>query len=107
MLIRVSKSRGKAQKTHKNTPTSPYNRKANGLKVEVAVKSSKLLFRKTAKGGDDFYLRFLAERNIPSQGVNSSPVQRLRNRRARTLLPTTGNLLEPRNLNISHERERS
>ena len=76
------------------------------MKVEVAVKSAKLLLRKAAKGGDDFYLGFLAERNIPSQGVKSSPVQRLRNRRTRTLLPTTGNLLEPRNLNISHERER-
>ena len=27
------------------------------------------------------------------------------NRRTRTLLPTTGNLLEPRTLNTSHERE--
>ena len=91
----------------KNTPTSPYNRKANVLKVEVAVKSAKLLLRKTAKGGDDFYLGFLAERNIPSQDIGSSPVQRLINRRTRTLFPTTGNLLEPRNLNTSHEREKS
>ena len=74
--------------------------------MEVAVKSAKLLLRKAAKGGDDFYLGFLAERNIPSQDVKSSPVQRLRNRRTRTLLPTTGNLLEPRNLNkVMRERE--
>ena len=86
-------------------PTSPYNSKANG-KAEAAVKSAKRLLRKTAQGGDDFYLGLLAERNIPSQGVGSSPVQRLMNRRTRTLLPTTGNLLEPRTLNTNHEREK-
>ena len=52
------------------------------------------------------YLGFLAEHNIPSQGIGSSLIQRLMNRRTRTLLPTTGNLLEPRNLNISHERDK-
>ncbi|XP_066022566.1 uncharacterized protein [Pocillopora verrucosa] len=60
----------------------------------------------TAKGGNDFYLGLLAERNIPSQGIGSSPVQRLMNRRTRTLLPTTGSLLEPRTLSSSHEREK-
>ena len=84
---------------------SPYNSKANG-KAEAAVKSAKRLLRKTAKGKDEFYLGLLAERNIPSQGVGSRPVQRLMNRRTRTLLPTTGNLLEPRTLNTSHEREK-
>ena len=88
-----------------HTPTSPYNSKANG-KVEAAVKSAKRLLRKTAKGGDDFYLGLLAERNIPSQGIGSSPVQRLMNRRTRTLLPTTSNLLEPKNLKTSNGREK-
>lgn len=85
--------------------TSPYNSKANG-KVEAAVKSAKHLLRKTTKGGDDFYSRLLAKHNIPSQVIGSSPVQRLMNRRTRTLLPTTSNLLEPRNPNTSHEREK-
>ena len=85
--------------------TSPYNSKANG-KVEAAVKSAKRLLRKTAKAGDDFYLGLLAERNTPSQGIGSSPVQRLMNRRTRTLLPTTSTLLEPRTLNSAHEREK-
>ena len=52
--------------------TSPYNSKANG-KVDAAVKSAKKLLRRTAKGGNDFYLGLLAERNIPSQGIGSSP----------------------------------
>ena len=85
--------------------TTPYNSKANS-KVEAAVKSAKKLLRRTAKGGNDFYLGLLAERNIPSQGIGSSPVQRLMNRRTRTLLPTTGSLLEPRTLSSSHEREK-
>ena len=55
----------------KHLPTYLQNSKANG-KVEAAVKSAKRLLRKTAKGG----LGFLAERNIPSQGFGSSPVQR-------------------------------
>lgn len=72
--------------------TSPYNSKANG-KVEAAVKSTKKLLRKTAKGGDDLYLGLLAERNTPSQGIGSSPAQRFMNRRTRTLLLTTCTLL--------------
>ena len=89
----------------KRIPTYPHNSKANG-KVEAVVKSARRLLRKTAKGGEDFYLGFLSERNIPSQGFGNSPVQRPINGETRTLRPTTGNLLEPRNLNTSHEREK-
>ena len=89
----------------KHIPTSPHYSKANG-KVEAAVKSAKRLLRKTAKGGDDFYLGCLCKRNIPSQGFGSSPVQRLTNGGTRTLRPTKGNLLEPKNLNTNHEREK-
>ena len=77
--------------------TSPYNSKANG-QVEAAVKSAKKLLRKTAKGGNDFYLRLLVIRNTQSQGIGSSPAQRHMNRRTRTLLPTTSTLLESRPL---------
>ena len=66
-------------------PTSPYKSKANG-KVEAVLKSAKRLLRKSDKAGDDFYLGLFAERNIPSQGIGISPVQRLMNRRTRTLL---------------------
>ena len=85
--------------------TSPYNSKANG-KVEAAVKYAKTLLRKTAKGGDNFHLGLLAVRNTPSQGIGSSPAQRLMNRRTRTLLPTTSTLLEPRSLSTNQEREK-
>ena len=83
--------------------TSPYNSKANG-KVEAAVCVLKKLLRKTAKGGNDFYLGLLAERNIPSQGIGSSPVQRLMNRGQGHYCPQ---LVLSWNLSSSHERERS
>ena len=88
-----------------HTVTSPYNSQANG-KTEAAVKSAKKLLRKTSKGGEDYYLGLLAQHNTPSQGIGSSPVQRLMNRRTRTLLPTAGTLLEPRSFSANHEREK-
>ena len=86
--------------------TSPYDSKANG-EVEAAFKFAKNLLRKIAKGGgNDFYLGLLAELNTPSQGIGSSPVQRLMNRRTRAPLPTAGTLLKPGTLNTSHEKEK-
>ncbi|XP_014678323.1 PREDICTED: uncharacterized protein LOC106818112 [Priapulus caudatus] len=79
---------------------SPYNSKANG-KAESSVKAAKRMLRKAKKSGTDPYLALLEIRNTPTQGMGSSPMQRLNNRRARTLLPMTPNLLKPRN------RERS
>ena len=48
------------------------------------------------------------ERNIPSQGIENSPVQRLmdRNWGTRTLLPTISNPPEPSNLNTSQQGEK-
>lgn len=87
-----------------HTTASPHNSKANG-KVESAVKVAKRMLRKTAKSGEDQYLALLNIRNAPTQGVDSSPAQRLMGRRTRTLLPTTKSLLEPRNPLNPHEME--
>ena len=78
------------------TTTSPHHSKANG-KVESAVKVAKRMLRKTAKSSEDQYLALLNIRNAPTQGIDSSPAQRLLGRRTRPLLPTTKSLLEPRN----------
>jgi hypothetical protein len=83
---------------------SPYNSKANG-KAESSVKAAKRMLRKTKKSGTDPYLALLEIRNTPTQGIGSSPMQRLNNRRARTLLPMTPNLLKPRVINLETERE--
>ena len=85
---------------------SPHNSKANG-KAESAVKSAKRLLRKTSKGGEDQYLALLSVRNTPTQGVDSSPAQRLMNRRTRTLLPVTTRMLEPRTTRREPVRERN
>jgi hypothetical protein len=44
----------------------------------------------------DPYLALLTWRNTPTEGLNSSPVQRLMGRRTRTPLPTSANLLKPK-----------
>ncbi|XP_028416747.1 uncharacterized protein K02A2.6-like [Dendronephthya gigantea] len=75
--------------------SSPGNSKANG-KAESAVKMAKRLIRKAVEGGADPYLAILDYRNTPTQGMESSPAQRLLNRRTRTLLPTTSKLLQPK-----------
>lgn len=87
-----------------HTTTSPHHSKGNG-KVESAVKIAKRMLRKTAKSGEDQYLALLNIRNTPSQGLDSSPAQRLMGRRTRTLLPTTKSLLEPRNPLNAYETE--
>ena len=84
--------------------TSPYHSKSNG-KAEAAVKVAKRLLKKTARNGEDQYLALLTQRNIPTEGLKSSPVQRMMNRRTRTLLPTTKKLLEPRNIDPEKERK--
>ena len=82
---------------------SPHHSRANG-KVESAVKKAKNILRKSDKAHSDTYLALLDQRNTPTQGMGSSPVQRLMNRRTRTLLPTKANLLQPRAVNPAQER---
>lgn len=50
---------------------------------------------KAVAARQDPYLAMLDHRNTPSQGLNTSPAQRLLSRRTRTLLPTTNTLLKP------------
>ncbi|KAK3743000.1 hypothetical protein QZH41_007217, partial [Actinostola sp. cb2023] len=75
--------------------SSPGNSKANG-KAESAVKTAKNLMKKSLEAGTDLYTAILDYRNTPTQGLETSPAQRLMNRRTKTLLPTTKRLLQPR-----------
>ena len=68
--------------------------KSNG-KVENAVGAAKRLMKKAKKNSSDAYLALLDYRNTPTQGLDTNPAQRLMNRRTKTLLPTTKNLLVP------------
>lgn len=71
--------------------SSPYYPKANG-KAESAVKTAKTLL---TKNKDDQFLALLNHRNTPNE-TGTSPSQSFLNRRTRTLVPTSRNLLKPR-----------
>ena len=56
--------------------SSPRHAKSNGKAVS-AVKVTKKIFKKVPRDNKDPWLALLVQRNIPTQGVSSSPVQRL------------------------------
>ena len=75
--------------------SSPYHARSNG-KVEKAVNTAKRILKKAVLDHKDPYLALLDWRNTPTEGLDSSPVQRLMGRRTRTLLPTSARLLKPK-----------
>lgn len=64
--------------------SSPYNHPSNGL-AEQAVKSMKNLLRKSSSW-DNFLVRLLHWRNVPTAGYKTSPAERFFNRRQRSVL---------------------
>ena len=83
---------------------SPRHSQSNG-KVESAVKAAKRMMKKCRRSHSDQYKALLEIRNTPTQGLGSSPAQRLHGRRTRTNLPTTKNLLEPSGASIRHHEK--
>ena len=83
--------------------TSPHYPKSNG-KAENAVKAAKQLLKKAKKDKADAYLALLAYRNTRTQGLDTSPAQRLISRRTKTLLPTTASLLRPQITEDLHQK---
>lgn len=79
----------------KHVTSSPYHPKSNG-KAESAAKIVKSLLKKAIKDRKDPWLALLDYRNTPTQGMQSSPVQRLMSRRTKTLVPIATNLLYPK-----------
>ena len=75
--------------------SSPRYPQSNG-KAENAIKTAKNLLKKSKVAGTDFHLALLAWRNTPSEGLESSPAQKMVGRRTRTLIPTTSELLKPK-----------
>ncbi|XP_014673256.1 PREDICTED: uncharacterized protein K02A2.6-like [Priapulus caudatus] len=74
--------------------SSPGYPQSNG-KAEQAVKTAKRLMHLAKVSKTDPYLALLDFRNTPSQSMDSSPAQRLMNRRTQTLLPMKATLLKP------------
>ncbi|XP_048239742.1 uncharacterized protein K02A2.6-like [Haliotis rufescens] len=68
--------------------SSPGNSKANGA-AEAAVKVAKRMMKKCLAAKEDPYLGLLNVRNTPTEGVQTSPAQRLFGRRTRTQVPCT------------------
>ena len=75
--------------------SSPKYPQSNG-KAENAVKTVKRLFKKCKDSGQSEFLALLDWRNTPTEGIGTSPAQRLLGRRCRTLLPIASSLLKPR-----------
>lgn len=75
--------------------SSPRHPKANG-KAEAAVKIAKNLCKKALREGKDAWKAILQWRNTPTEGMDSSPAQRLMARRLKSALPVAPALLEPR-----------
>jgi len=74
--------------------SSPRHSQSNG-KAESAVKEAKKILLKCKKAGSDAFLALLDHRNTPPVVIQISPVQRLLNRRTRSLLPMSAGLLKP------------
>ncbi|XP_061170331.1 uncharacterized protein K02A2.6-like [Saccostrea echinata] len=78
----------------KHITSSPKYPQSNG-RAEQAVKMAKRLMKRAVKSNSDPYLALLDFRNTPTQGMGTSPAQRLMSRRTKTLLPTKQSLLVP------------
>jgi len=80
----------------KHVTSSPCHPKSNG-RAESAVKVAKNLFKKAIKeDGKDPCSALLDYRNTPTEGMKSSPAQRLMSRRTQTFLPKATSLLHPK-----------
>ena len=82
--------------------SSPGHSQSNG-KAESAVKTAKKLMKRAELSKSEIYLSFLDHSNTPNDS-GYSPAQCLMNRRTKTLLPVTSNLLKNE---ISVNRHRS
>ena len=72
--------------------SSRHYAQSNG-NAENAVKTAKSLLKKAKLDGSDPLKVILEWRNTPTEGLESSPAQRLMSRRTRTLLSTQNSLL--------------
>ena len=81
---------------------SPGNSQANGA-AEGAVKVAKRILRKSHSSGEDPYIALLNLRNTPTEGLNTSPAQRLFGRRTKSMIPTSEARMRPGYADTSQE----
>lgn len=83
--------------------SSPGKSKANG-KAESGVKIAKCTLKNSIRAGTNPYLVIVNYRN--TQGMITSPAQRLMSQRTKTLLPTIQSLLLPKTTNLESEKRK-
>ena len=86
----------------KHVTSSPEYPQSNG-KVENAVKTAKNLMKKSASTSSDFQLALLDWRNTPTEGMKSSPAQRMFGRAHQN---TAADLKETPETPVSHRCQR-
>jgi hypothetical protein len=74
--------------------SSPGDSQSNGA-AEAAVKSVKTMMKKCLHNNEDMYIGLLNLRNTPTEGLKTSPAQRLMGRRTKSLVPTSTEALKP------------
>ena len=84
-------------------PSSLHYAQSNG-KAENAMTAVERLFTKCKEDGVPEFLPLLDGRNTPSEGMGTSPAQRLMGRRCKTLLPVAALLLVPRHSTVKDNR---
>ena len=68
-----------------------------------AVKVAKRILRKSNSSGEDPYIALLNLRNTPTEGLNTSPAQRLFGRRTKSMMPTAEEKMRPGYADTSQE----
>ena len=89
----------------KHTLTSPYHHQSNGM-AESPVKRAKKVLLVAEATKRDPSLILLDYRNTPQEGLDTSPAQRLMNRRTKTTMQTSSKLLDPEIVSGVHEKIR-
>ena len=88
----------------KHVTSSPHYPQANGA-AEAAVKTMKRLMRKCQASGGNLFKALLNLRNVPTDGLNTSPAQRSQGRRTNSMLPTSVAKLKPGYVDPAHETD--
>ena len=91
-----------AEYQFEHVKTSPWYPQSNG-KAENGVKTAKNILKKAADASHDPHVSLLDFRNTPSEGMDSTPAQRLFSRRTCTSLPMTNHLLQPKVIPNIHQ----
>ncbi|XP_028414080.1 uncharacterized protein LOC114537149 [Dendronephthya gigantea] len=78
----------------KHITSSPLHAQSNG-RAENAVKTAKNLMKKSKEACMEYFISLLSWRNTPTEGMDTSPAQRMFGRRTLTQLPTAEPLLKP------------